>query len=140
VVGDAGDDVGEPGFRIDAVESRGLDSRVNGDRPPAIGSIPSAGVAPPIDDIDFGGLIADTAFDANAVSAEFDERGATVVTSQHPLRACPRESDADMDKWRYRIESFICKLKEFKPIAMRSDKTDQSFSAMLHLAAAIQSR
>ncbi|WP_198516621.1 hypothetical protein [Sinorhizobium meliloti] len=28
-------------------------------------------------------------------------------------------------------------LKEFKRIAMRSDKTDQSFNAMIHLAAAV---
>ena len=35
------------------------------------------------------------------------------------------------------IENFFCKLKEFKRIAMRSDKTDQSFAAMIHLAAAV---
>jgi hypothetical protein len=28
-------------------------------------------------------------------------------------------------------------LKEFKRIAMRSDKTDQSFTAMIHLASTI---
>ncbi|HEY9344579.1 MAG TPA: IS5/IS1182 family transposase, partial [Inquilinus sp.] len=35
------------------------------------------------------------------------------------------------------IENFFCKLKEFKRIAMRADKTDQSFSAFIHLAAAV---
>ncbi len=35
------------------------------------------------------------------------------------------------------IENFVCKLKEFKRIAMRADKTDQSFSAMIYLAAAV---
>jgi transposase len=35
------------------------------------------------------------------------------------------------------IENFFGKLKEFKRIAMRSDKTDQSFAAMIDLAAAI---
>ncbi|HVY33852.1 MAG TPA: IS5/IS1182 family transposase, partial [Caulobacteraceae bacterium] len=35
------------------------------------------------------------------------------------------------------IENFFCKLKEFKRIAMRSDKTDQSFSAMIYLTAAV---
>ncbi|MFC0375707.1 IS5/IS1182 family transposase, partial [Sphingobium indicum] len=33
--------------------------------------------------------------------------------------------------------NFFCKLKEFKRIAMRSDKTDQSFSAMIYLASAV---
>jgi len=42
-----------------------------------------------------------------------------------------------MYKWRHLIENFFCKLKEFKRIAMRADKTDKSFSAMICLAAAI---
>ena len=35
------------------------------------------------------------------------------------------------------IENFFCKLKEFKRIAMRSDKTDTSFKAMTYLGAAL---
>jgi transposase len=35
------------------------------------------------------------------------------------------------------IENFFCKLKEFKRIAMRYEKTDQSFAAMIYLAAAV---
>jgi hypothetical protein len=35
------------------------------------------------------------------------------------------------------IENFFCKLKEFKRIAMRADKTDQSFAAMIYLAGAV---
>ena len=42
-----------------------------------------------------------------------------------------------MDKWRHLIENFFAKLKEFKRIAMRADKTDQSFSAMIHILAAV---
>ncbi|MBV8401183.1 MAG: transposase, partial [Acetobacteraceae bacterium] len=38
---------------------------------------------------------------------------------------------------RHLVENFFCKLKEFKRIAMRSDKTDHSFGAMVNLAAAI---
>jgi transposase len=36
-----------------------------------------------------------------------------------------------MYKWRHLIENFFCKLKEFKRIAMRADKTDQSLSPTL---------
>jgi hypothetical protein len=32
---------------------------------------------------------------------------------------------------------FLLKLKELKRIAMRSDKTDTSFNAMIHLGAAV---
>src|SRR6187399_295079 len=45
--------------------------------------------------------------------------------------------DAEIYKWRHLIENFFCKLKEFKRIAMRADKTDQSFAANIHLAAAV---
>jgi hypothetical protein len=35
------------------------------------------------------------------------------------------------------IENIFCKLKELERIAMLSDKTDRSFSAMIHLVAAL---
>ena len=97
----------------------------------------TVGIAPLISGGEFGGLIGDRAFDSNALIAELDERGAKVVISQHPRRASPLPLDAEMYQWRHLIENFFCKLKEFKRIAMRSDKTDQSFSAMIHLAAAV---
>ena len=97
----------------------------------------SIGVPPLIEDVDFGGLIADKAFDSNALVAELNERRAKVVISQHPARSQPLKIDAEVYKWRHLIENFFCKLKEFKRIAMRACKTDQSFSAMIYLAAAV---
>ncbi|MBV8095860.1 MAG: hypothetical protein JOY71_24180 [Acetobacteraceae bacterium] len=35
------------------------------------------------------------------------------------------------------MENFLGRFKEFKRIAMRSDTTDESFAAMIHLAAAV---
>ena len=89
------------------------------------------GVAPLIQDVEFGALLGDKAFDSNGIIADLDERGAKAVISQHPRRASPRQIDAEIYKWRHLIENFFCKLKEFKRIAMRSDKTDRSFSAMM---------
>ena len=97
----------------------------------------TVGIAPLISGVEFGGLIGDKAFDSNALIAELDERGAKVVIAQHPRRASPLPLDAEMYQWRHLIENFFCKLKEFKRIAMRSDKTDPSFAAMIHLAAAV---
>ena len=97
----------------------------------------TVGIAPLISGVEFGGLIGDRAFDSNALIAELDERGAKVVIAQHPRRASPLPLDAERYQWRHLIENFFCKLKAFKRIAMRSDKTDQSFSAMIHLAAAV---
>ena len=97
----------------------------------------TVGVPPLIDGISFQALIADMAFDSNAIIAELNERGAKVVIAQHPRRAKPLKIDAEMYKWRHLIENFFCKLKEFKRIAMRADKTDQSFLAFIQLAAAV---
>ena len=77
----------------------------------------------------FGGFIADKACDSNSIITDLNERVAKIVTSQHPRRASPLPVDAELYKWRLLIENFFCKLKEFKRIAMRADKTDQSFAA-----------
>ena len=95
------------------------------------------GVAPLIDGIGFGALLGDKAYDANWIVDELNQRGAKVVISQHPGRAQKLRIDAEMYKWRHLIENFFCKLKEFKRIAMRACKTDQSFSAMIYLVAAV---
>jgi transposase len=97
----------------------------------------TVGVPPLIDGLAFGGLIADKAFDSNAIIADRNERGAKIVISQHPRRASPLPLAAELYKWRHLTENFFCKLKEFKRIAMRADKTDQSFNAIIHLAAAV---
>ena len=97
----------------------------------------TVGVAPLLAGIEFGALLADKAFDSNAIIADLDQRGAKVVISQHPRRAKPVKIDLEMYNWRHLIENFFGKLKEFKRIAMRADKTDQSFSAIIYLAAAV---
>ena len=97
----------------------------------------TAGVPPLIEGIAFDALIGDKAFDSDWVLATLDERGAKAVISQHPRRAQPLVIDAEMYKWRHLIENFFCKLREFKRIALRADKTDQSFAANIYLAAAV---
>ena len=97
----------------------------------------TVGVAPLIGDVEFDGVIADKAFDANWLVAELNERGAKIVISQMPRRKAPLAIDKEIYKWRHLIENFFCKLKAFKRIAMRSDKTDTSFAAMIFLGAAI---
>ena len=81
-------------------------------------------------------MLADKAFDSNWIIEDLNERGAMICISQRPQRKQPLEIDLEVYKWRHLIENFFCKLKEFKRIAMRSDKTDQSFAAMIQLVAA----
>jgi transposase len=47
----------------------------------------TVGVAPLIDGVEFDALIADKAFDSDAIIAELNERGAKIVIAQHPRRA-----------------------------------------------------
>jgi transposase len=94
-------------------------------------------VAPLIDGIAFDALLGDKAFDANWIIEELGQRGAKVVISQRSQRINPIDIDLEMYKWRHLIENFFCKLKEFKRIAMRACKTDQSFEAMIYLCSAV---
>ena len=71
------------------------------------------------------------------IAEEMAALGAKIVISQHPRRTTPLLIDAEVYKWRHLIKNFFCKLKEFKRVAMRSDKTDQSFAALIYLAAAV---
>ena len=96
----------------------------------------SVGVEPLITDIEFAALIGDKAFDNNALRAELNERGALAVIPSKDDRRAPIPHDADMYKWRHLIENCFQRLKEFRRIATRYDKTDTSFAAAIHLAAA----
>lgn len=64
----------------------------------------TVGVEPVLDGVDFGGLIADKAFDSNAIIAELNARGAKIVISQHPRRIPPLKIDPDIYKWRHLID------------------------------------
>lgn len=96
----------------------------------------SVGVKPLIANIDFAALLADKAFDSNAIRAELDQRGALAVIPSKADRKPLIPHDAEMYKWRHLIENCFQRLKEFRRIATRYDKTDTSFAAALHLVAA----
>ena len=79
-------------------------------------------------------MLADKAFDNDWLRAELDRRGAFAVIPPKANRKNPIDCDFEMYKWRHLIENFFCKLKEFRRIATRYEKTDASYSAMIHLA------
>ena len=95
------------------------------------------GVAPLISNVSFGALLADKAFDANWLLQELDTRGASAVIPPKANRKHQRDYDADAYKWRHLVENYFAKIKEFRGIATRYDKTDCSYTASWHLAAAL---
>jgi transposase len=88
-------------------------------------------------DISCGAFLGDKAYDADWLRGMLVARGIEPVIPARKGRKAPAPHDAEKYKWRHLIENYFQKLKEFKRIAMRSDKTDESFSAMIYLAAAI---
>ena len=96
----------------------------------------TVGVAPLIKGLNFDALLADKAFDSNWIIEDINERGAVICISQRPQRLAPLQIDLELYKCRHLIENCFCKLKEFKRIALRSEKTDTSFEAMIYACAA----
>jgi transposase len=82
-------------------------------------------------------LLADRAFDADWLRDMLTEGEITAVIPPKSNRRFPAELDRDTYKWRHLIENFVGKLKEYRGIAMRCCKTDESFSAFISLAATV---
>jgi len=81
-------------------------------------------------------LIADKAFDADKrVIEPLSAAGKTVVIPPRSNRRSPRSFDRDLYKARHLIENFFAKLKQFRAIATRYDKTARNCLAAVHLAA-----
>lgn len=82
-------------------------------------------------------LLADKAFDADErVIEPLLAAGKSPVIPSKSNRKLPRLLDKEMYKARHLIENFFCKLKQFRAIATRYDKTARNFLAAIHLAAA----
>jgi transposase len=97
----------------------------------------TVGVAPLIEGIAFDALLGDKAFDTDWLRAELDSRGAAAVIPPKATRKAAPDYDKAMYGWRHLIENYFSKLKDFRAIATRYDKTDTSFRASVFLAAAI---
>lgn len=91
---------------------------------------------PRITDLDFGALLGDKAFDNNRLRANLDERGAIAVIPSKADRTVLIPHDVEMYKWRHPAENFFCKLKAFRRLATRYEKTDACFAGLINLVAA----
>ena len=97
----------------------------------------TVGVEPLIEGGEFQALLADKAFDADWLRTELDRRGVTAVIPPKSNRKYTIHCDFAMYAWRHLVENFFCKLKEFRRIATRYDKTDCSFASMIYLASSV---
>ena len=82
-------------------------------------------------------VIADKGFDADQrVLGPLLRAGKQAVIPPKTNRKQQRWYDKELYKARHLIENFFAKLKLFRAIATRYDKTAQNFLAAIHLAAA----
>jgi len=85
-----------------------------------------------------GILIADKAFDADQrVLEPLAAAGKTAVIPPKGNRKVSRDYDHDLFKARHLIENFFARLKQYRAIATRYDKTARNFLAAVQLAAAV---
>ena len=83
-------------------------------------------------------LLADKAFDADKrVIDPLLAAGKTPVIPPKSNRKTQRSFDKELYKARHLMENFFCKLKQYRAIATRYDKTARNFLAAIHLAAAV---
>lgn len=82
-------------------------------------------------------VLADRAFDADErCITPLEEAGKKIVIPSKKNRKVHRDIDQELYKERHRIENFFAKLKQFRAIATRYDKTAQNFLAAVYLVAA----
>ncbi len=95
------------------------------------------GVPGLIDGLNFDALMADKAFDADHLRQTLQERGVTAVIPAKRNRKIHIPHDEEAYKWRHLIENYFCKIKEFRGVNTRYDKTDTSYEATWNIAATI---
>ncbi len=83
-------------------------------------------------------LIADRGYDAEArVLAVLRDAGKAAIIPPRRNRTDQRAYDRDLYAARHLIEHFFCRLKQYRAIATRYDKTKRNFLAGIHLAATL---
>ncbi len=84
-----------------------------------------------------GHVIADAAYDADPLRIFIaDDLGATAQIKANSSRTRKPTIDWQLYKERHQIECFFNKLKRFRRIALRCEKTISAFMGFVHLACA----
>jgi transposase len=80
-------------------------------------------------------LVADTAYDSDALRAAIAERGGWANIKPMPNRVNVPDFDAWLYGFRNLVERFFNKLKHFRAIATRFEKHDANYLGLVKLAA-----
>jgi transposase len=79
-----------------------------------------------------GASLGDKAFDAHKVREFLAGKGVEAVIPPRKGTKGTDGYDREKYKWRHLIENFFCRIKAFRRIATRYEKTDACFTAMIY--------
>ena len=99
------------------------------------GDAPQA--APLVDGLAADVVMADTAYDFDAFRSVIAAKGAQAVIPNNPSRAKKYPLDAHLYAQRHLVECCFSKLKQFRRVATRYEKTARNYLAVVALAATI---
>lgn len=99
------------------------------------GDAPQAG--PLIENLPAQVVMADTAYDSDKFRQAIADKGALAVIPNNPSRALKHPLDKDLYAQRHLVECCFSKLKQFRRVATRFEKTAQNYLAVVTLAAIV---
>ena len=99
------------------------------------GDAPQAGTL--IDGLPADVVMADTAYDADHFRQTIADKGALAVIPNNPSRAQKYPLDKHLYAQRHLVECCFSKLKQFRRVATRFEKTARNYLAVITLAAIV---
>ena len=82
-------------------------------------------------------VLADAAYDADHFRAAITQAGAVAVIPNNPSRTKKHPLDRQLYKERHLIECCFSKLKQFRRVATRFEKTARNYKAIVTIAAIV---
>jgi transposase len=82
-------------------------------------------------------VMADTAYDADHLREAIAAKGAVAVIPNNPSRAIKHQLDKQLYAQRQLVECCFSKLKQFRRVATRFEKTARNYLAVVTLAAIV---
>lgn len=82
-------------------------------------------------------VLADKGYDSDAIVSCIKRMGAKAVIPPKSNRVVQRSYDSHLYKARHAIENLFAKLKQYRSLATRYDKTQRNYAAMVAIACAL---
>lgn len=90
-----------------------------------------------IEDLPAEIVMADAAYDSDRIRKKIAGKGAKAVIPNNPSRSVKHPFDKHLYKERHLIECCFSKLKQFRRVATRYEKTAQNYLAVVTIAATL---